>query len=705
MHHFASLSRHAFTLAAFLLWVPMALVGQTNPPTQGNQPGGAPPTAEERRDNVNYPQSRRSLSCREMQDQITEFENQVLAEAPASTKRHVAKARQYLVFAEYARHFCFDQNDHEEVVQAAIPHLQRALEGDPENVYVNFLMGIVKFESHQVDSARYYFDFCYARKRDWDAKFHFYYARVMHQADNFAEALRHYNWCRAKSMPYANLDIELKRRVAQCEHGLQLRAFPTSTQVTNLGNGVNTQYGEYASAVSGDNRVLYFTMRGPGPVCAQGQQRAKNKKNPYRDFISMYLEQIYRAERPSANAQWNCPQQMPKPVNMPMYDNAPCLVSYTGDTLYIYQRKVYRGRSGRDRGIIYTTHNQQAGQGAPPAPEPNRRNVAGGEWSRPQQFQFVNSPEQEEHIGISPDGSFVVFASDMAGGFGGYDLYVATANGDGTYSNVTNLGREVNSSADERAPFIHWDNETVYFSSDGHNSIGGFDVFRTKREGGRWARPQNMGVPINSAEDDIYFHRLPDGQNGYITSSRSGGMGYLDIYSFIGEEENLDYNDREFNELATVTEPTENSTTFVPDNLVKLDTLGNTVVPEPDTVTTFAEIRDEVEEIGNVYFGFDKSIVTQQYITEMLNNTIPVILRNSGRKVVLLGHTDPQGDHDYNLRLSKARVDAVRQFLVDNGVPADRIEVFYHGEERLVLQGTNDVEANRINRRVEVFLH
>jgi outer membrane protein OmpA-like peptidoglycan-associated protein/tetratricopeptide (TPR) repeat protein len=698
MHPIVTLSPSAHILALFLLLFPLVASAQNT------NPGGAPPSNQERRDNVNYPQSRRSLTCREMQEQLAEFEAIVLKEAPASTRRNVEKARQYIVFAEYARHFCFDQSDHEEVVQAAIPHLQRALKEDPENVYVHFLMGVVKFEAHQVDSARYFFNFCYARKRDWDAKFHYYYARVLHQADEYAEALRHYNWCRAKSMPYANLDIDLKRRVAQCEFGLQLRANPTTTQVTNLGNGVNTQYGEYASAVSGDNRVLYFTMRGPGPTCQDGRQRAKKKKNPYRDFISLYLEQIYRAERSSATAAWGCPQQMPKPVNMPMYDNAPCLVSYTGDTLYIYQRKVYRARSGRDRGIIYSTFNQQ-GRNAPPAPEPNRRNLAPGQWSRPQEFRFVNSPEQEEHIAISPDGSFVVFASDMAGGFGGYDLYIATANGDGTFGNVTNLGRTVNSSADERAPFIHWDNETLYFSSDGHNSIGGFDVFRTKREGGRWAQPQNMGVPINSAEDDVYFHRLPDGQNGYLTSSRAGGMGYLDIYAFIGEEQNLDYDDRPFEELATVTEPNQNATTFNPNNLVKLDTLGHNPILPDTPPSTFAEIRDEVDVIGNVYFDFDKSNLTQQYITEMLNNTIPAILRNPGRKVVLLGHTDPFGNHDYNLRLSKARVEAVRQFLVDNGVPADRIETFHHGEERLVLQGSDDVNANRINRRVEVFLH
>lgn len=662
----------------------------------------------ERRNNPDYPQSRRSDDCKDIKADIEEFEDYALTDFP-KIKKEIRKARHYIVFPTYMRYFCFDESDHEDVVLAAIPHLEDAFEEAPESGYLHFLFGVVYFESHQLDKARTAFDSAWKLRRDFHAVFHYYYARVLHASNKFEEALKQYNWAQAKMEAYDPVSKEIERRITQCEYGLILEQNQREVEIQNAGTNINTPYAEYAAAVSGNDSVMYYTVRGPGPECSSDRKRKKSKK---KTFVSMYLERTFRSEWEGSS--WGCPEELPKPVNHRRYDVASSNTSYTGDTLYVYKRKYFRLRYGDDRGALYQTiRNSSSEKQDYTVGGEEVKNVKPEEWSEPVEVSITSSQEHEPHMAISPNGKMMVFASDRPGGEGGYDLYIAYADSNGgSFSGAVNMGPEINTNQDERSPFLDWDNQTLYFSSNGHNSFGGFDIFATKRLGGQWAPPQNLGIPLNSASDDIYFVKQKDLKHGFFTSSRAGGQGYLDIYGYEAEPEELEYKEREFLAFPTYSIPMDEPLVVKvrPDMLLASGEQPRGVsesagLPEGDDAEAFDQIKDQVTSIGRIHFPFDQAIITQ-YSSGLLNNRyIPVLKEQDQFKIVLLGHTDPYGNDEYNIALSRRRVEAVRKFLVDAGIPNSRIKVFYYGEKYLLMENVANMQKNVINRRVEIFLY
>ncbi len=144
----------------------------------------------------------------------------------------------------------------------------------------------------------------------------------------------------------------------------------------------------------------------------------------------------------------------------------------------------------------------------------------------------LNTPRYiESTASITPDGKVIYFASDRIGGQGGMDIYRIEKNSDGTWTRPVNLGPEVNSKDNEDAPFIHPDQHTLFFTSDGHNTMGGRDIFKTSLVNETWTKPENMGYPVNTTANDNYFTLLADGKRGYFSSDRKGGMGGQDLYT------------------------------------------------------------------------------------------------------------------------------------------------------------------------------
>src|SRR5690606_24474694 len=157
-----------------------------------------------------------------------------------------------------------------------------------------------------------------------------------------------------------------------------------------------------------------------------------------------------------------------------------------------------------------------------------------GKWSVPQPLPgIINSSFQEKSITISSDEKTLYFSSDRPGGYGGLDIYKATLDSKGDWSNVKNLGPIINTEFDDDGPFIDYDGVTFYFSSKGHKGMGGHDIFKSvfNPQSNEWSEPQNLGYPINTPDDDIYFVASPkDDKRAYYSSVREDGMGYTDIY-------------------------------------------------------------------------------------------------------------------------------------------------------------------------------
>lgn len=282
---------------------------------------------------------------------------------------------------------------------------------------------------------------------------------------------------------------ELDKLVVECENGEKYMADPVGAKIDNIGSTINSSYPDYAPVISADESTLIFTSRRPGST---GGRKTSDGK---------YYEDVYVSYNNGGS--WSKPENLGSPVNTSTHD-ACIALSPDGSQLFIYT-----DANGGD--IMVST-------------------LKGKKWTKPENLGSpVNSKSSELSVSISADGRTLYFSSDRDGGFGGMDLYMCTKQGKG-WSEPINLGPSINTEYDEDAPFIHPDGRTLYFSSRGHSTMGGYDIFKSTRDGNNWTTPENLGYPINSADDDVYFVLSANNKHGYYASKKSNTLGEKDIY-------------------------------------------------------------------------------------------------------------------------------------------------------------------------------
>ena len=268
---------------------------------------------------------------------------------------------------------------------------------------------------------------------------------------------------------------------------------PINVIIENLGDSINTEYPEYSPVLPADESVMYFTSRRPGST---GGERA---------IDDQFYEDIYMSMH-KKDGTWSRSINIGLPINTNA--NESCVsISADGQQLFLF--KDING------GDIYVS------------------NLDGEKWSTPQPLgSDINTKYLESYACISADGNTIYFVSDRPGGFGGKDIYRSVKLPNGQWSLALNLGPEINTPYDEDCPFIHPDGVTLYFSSKGHNSMGGYDIFRSTKSNsdGFWSTPSNLGYPINTVDDDLFYTTTANGKNAYYSSSKSGGKGDKDIY-------------------------------------------------------------------------------------------------------------------------------------------------------------------------------
>ncbi len=338
------------------------------------------------------------------------------------------------------------------------------------------------------------------------ADVYYHLAKAYHWNEQLDKAEEYYNLfistSRKKSevLPKAQLGLQ-QVQIARKEFSL-----PKKSIVTNLGNVINSQYGDYSSVVSLDGNSLYYTSRRPWE---------NNESDTYRDPIfNHFTEDIFLSVKDGNK--WQSPNRIP--LCIPERNEAPISVSIDERRIYTYQDL----SGGGD--IYFSDFKDNKYQELKKVQTPG-----------------LNTPYWEPHCSVTPDGLNIYFSSDRPGGYGGRDLYRLVKLPNGEWSAPINLGPEINTIYDEDAPFIAIDNKTMYFSSNGPKSMGGFDVFVSIRdENNSWSPSINLGSPINSTGDDIYFTTTANGKKAYLTSFRKNGYGDKDIYeiedNFLGAE-------------------------------------------------------------------------------------------------------------------------------------------------------------------------
>lgn len=321
---------------------------------------------------------------------------------------------------------------------------------------------------------------------------YYYLAKAYHFDYRFEDAVaNYYNYRSFIDMGDLELYSQVGLDIKMAETASLIYENPVEIEAKNLGAGINTEYPEYSPVISADGSTLIFTSRRKGSTGGK------------KDVDGLFFEDIYVCRNQGGN--WSAPVGIGSNINSDKHE-ASIGLSPDGTKLFIY-------KSEGNAGDIYMSE------------------LKDNNWTVPERLgEGVNTKDWETHASINKGGDTLYYVSDMKGGIGGRDIYYSVLLPNGEWSMGRNLGSNINTELDEEAPFISYDGSELIFSSKGHNSMGGFDIFTSTRDGNTWSTPINIGYPINSPKDDIFFVTTPDGKYAYYSSQMEGGYGEKDLY-------------------------------------------------------------------------------------------------------------------------------------------------------------------------------
>ncbi|PJA09601.1 MAG: hypothetical protein COX70_01355 [Flavobacteriales bacterium CG_4_10_14_0_2_um_filter_32_8] len=283
-----------------------------------------------------------------------------------------------------------------------------------------------------------------------------------------------------------------------------MMASPVKAKIENLGNAINSRGGDYAPSISADGRTMIFTSRRSDTKGGEVDKAGDFK----------YFEDIYISIWDSIDNSWGKARPIEGNLNTEGHDA--CLsISPDGNSIYIY-----RNDGGAYIGDIFVS----------------KKSLSSGSWGLPVPLEKpINTSYFESSACLSADGNKLYFVSEREGkksdAQGKGDIYVSERLTRTTWSEPKNLGPIINTPDDEISVFIHPDGKTLFFSSKGHLSIGGLDIFMSKlQDDGSWSKPENLGYPINTIDDDVHFILSLDGKTAYYSAVKGEGLGERDIY-------------------------------------------------------------------------------------------------------------------------------------------------------------------------------
>lgn len=322
----------------------------------------------------------------------------------------------------------------------------------------------------------------------------YYYGKALHQNYKFDEAIANYekfkSYLRATQK---DMIADVDRQIEISNNAKALVSAPINVVIKNLGDSINTPYPDYSPVLSADEETMIFTSRRPGSTGGD------------KTIEDQFYEDIYISYK-KTDSTWSSPVSVSNNVNTFTHEAS---VGLTADAQTLL---IYKDANGGD--IYYST-------------------LDGENWTFPMAMgSDINTPSWETSACLSPDGSTLFFVSDRKeGSLGGRDIWKCVKLPNGKWSRAMNVGAPINTPFDEESPFIHPSGNILFFSSNGHKTIGGFDIFFSTLNEGNWEAPLNIGYPINTTDDDVFYVTSPDGKRGYYaSSSRAEGYGEKDIY-------------------------------------------------------------------------------------------------------------------------------------------------------------------------------
>lgn len=539
-------------------------------------------------------------------------------------------------------------------------------------------------------------------------------ADAYHLDSQFDKAILTYNIYRQEmKKQHKNDNVnedEADRRIQMCYTAKELVKTPVNMKVENMGKAVNSKYADYSPVLTADGKIMIFTSRREGGIT----------NDTYDD--GRYFEDIYMTH--FVNGKWSEAKNIGEPINTSGND-ATVGITIDGQNILIY-------KDDNGDGNIYRTH------------------LNGDTWSAPEKLnENINSKYWEPSAFITADGNTMYFVSDRPGGYGGRDIYKSELDENGEWGKAMNLGATINTKDDEDGPFLHPDGITLFFASTGHKTMGGFDIFYSAMsDDGSWQTPVNVGFPVNSPDDDVFYVVSPDKTRAYYSSYKEGGIGEKDNYM-------ITFIDRKQEPLTLLKGEVKDDAGMVPKNIVITVTDNETgklvgvyrtnsktgqyvmiltpgknynLVYEAEGFLFYSENRDIPKNtnyyeiyrpillppiivgskvtLNNIFFDFDKATLRPTSNVELRNlvrfmNKYPLV------KVEISGYTDSKGTEEYNLKLSQNRAQAIVSYLLSKGISQARMTAKGYGEAHpdaanQKSDGSDNPAGRQLNRRVEL---
>ena len=600
----------------------------------------------------------------------------------------------------------------QENYRASIPYYEQVIAKDPNNAQALFKAGIA-YMSFDKEKASDYIYKAQRLKPKVSKDVEYWLGRVDHLNYNFDEAIAHFQAYNATLKKSDQRKEELAQLIKHSQNAKQQFNMPKDIFVKNLGPTINTQYSEHSPVISSDDKILIYTTRA-NPADVPGLENRKKEKTA---SDGEYFEGIVESKRID-DENWEKPRSLSGVLNGKGHDASTQLIE--NDTKLL----IYRNDNNGD---IFVSDKSS------------------GDWGSPKPLDNnINSKAFESDAYITPDGLKIIFSTAKYSEDGTLDLYMATRTSkDGDWGTAKTMGGAINTKFDDDSPYLSKDGKTLYFSSRGHNTMGGYDIFKSQYDSlsRKWGQAENMGYPINTPDDDSYYRLSPDGSYAYLSSYRIGGYGEKDIYTInyiknatikgqvfsskdstsvipgvelVFSGASADKTALSFRDISKadgsyqvavlsgrtyqVAVSKDGKNIETQEFAVPVSTNDSTTIRKNfyvnyiDTTTTAGLFK-------KIYFDTDKYTLRAESI-RTLNETARILTANTGINISIEGHCDSRNTDEYNMVLGQNRADAAFKYLNKKGIAATRMATVSYGEQRPA--APNDSPENmQLNRRDE----
>jgi len=595
--------------------------------------------------------------------------------------------------------------------------LKNVLKEEPGCVDAYYVMGLINYlkANANLTEAEKYFMETIKRCPGYDPYAYYYLGEINYVNEKFDTVVRFMTEF-LKDVDKIKSDADYNRATELLRYSvfyLEMIRNPVPFQ-PKVVEGISTPENEYLPILSPDNQMAFFTREKKIPG-------DKNSVVPIPRSKEKFMFSLLNSD-----GAFTLGEEMPEPFNINDNEGGATLTA-DNNVLYYTVCKFDKVKNYLNCDIYFSEYISDEWT---PIRSVSRKINLPGSW--------------ESQPSISADGNSLYFISDRIGGYGGYDIYRSIRNEAGEWGTPINMGPLINSTANEKSPFLHPDGKTLYFSSDGWTGLGGYDIFYTRLdESGSWSKPKNIGYPINSPDDEVGFFVSTDGSRGFFASNKFSGKGGWDLYSFDLYDEarpekvlfikgtvksesdalpvkarieltNIDTKKTSRIPLDTMTGKYVAVTPFNSDYIMTVKKEGYVyeskyIARIDSTFKVPSEVNMEIKpielnksyRINDIYFGFNSyDLTTESKI--VLDELIDFLNENILICIQIQGHTDNIGNDAANLKLSAERAKSVYNYLIEKGIQTNRLT--YQGFGKSMPVATNNTDEGRAKNRRTVFV-